>query len=244
MASLRDRLLTRRVARRMTSPAAIVAAGAGSAVVIAVGAPLAAAAAAGAAAWAAAVAVSVERAPKRPVRDARSLPPPWADYVREAQDAARRYERATSGIDHGPVRDRLVAIGDRVADGVEECWLIANRGVALDRAAMSLEDPNLIRRRIAELDGRTDPTAEQTRQALQAQADAIDRLARTRRDVAERLQLLDARLDEAVARAVELGLNADRGDVGLAGSIGSDIETVVTDMEALRQALDETNALG
>jgi hypothetical protein len=244
MAGLRDRVLTRRVAERMTSPPAIIAAGAGSAVVIGLGAPLALAAAAGAAAWAAVVGATVERAPKRPVRDARSLPPPWADYVREAQDAARRYERATASVDAGPVRDRLEDIGERVADGVEECWRIANRGVALDRAAMSLEDPNLVQRRIDELAGRTDPTALQTREALQAQADATRRLAQTRRDVAERLQLLDARLDEAVARAVELGLSADRGDVTLAGTIGSDVEAVVTDMEALRQALEETNALG
>jgi len=53
-----------------------------------------------------------------------------------------------------------------------------------------------------------------------------------------RLQLLDARLDEAVARAVELSLNAD---VGALGGLGSDVDAVVGDMEALRQALEETN---
>jgi hypothetical protein len=241
---LRDRILTRRVAQRMTSPPAIVAAGAGSAVVIAAGAPLALAAVAAVAAWGAVVGTAVGRAPKRPSFDARTLPPPWRDHVREAEDAAERYDRALSGVPDGPVRDRLVAIGDRVHDGVEQCWHIANRGVALDRAAMSLEDPRRVRQRLDDLGGRTDPTAQQTREALQAQLDATERLARTRREVSEQLQLLDARLDESVARAVELGLSADRLDVGVAGTIGSDIEAVVADMEALRQALEETTALG
>ncbi|MEX1164729.1 MAG: hypothetical protein WEB03_14245 [Nitriliruptor sp.] len=241
---LRDRILTRRVSQRMMSPAAIVAAGAGSAVVVAAGAPLVLAAAAGVAAWGLVVGTAVERGAKRPSFDARSLPPPWRDYVREAQDAASRYDRALSGVQEGPVRVRLLAIGERVRDGVEQCWHIANRGLALDRAAMSLEDPRRVRDRLDDLTGREDATAQQTRAALQAQLDATERLARTRRDVGEQLQLLDARLDESVARAVELGLSADRGDVGLAGTIGSDIEAVVQDMEALRQALEETTALG
>jgi hypothetical protein len=241
---LRDRLLTRRVAQRMTSPAAIVAAGAGSAVVVAAGAPLVLAGLAGVAAWGVVVGTAVEKGPKRASFDVRTLPPPWRDHVREAEDAAARYDRALSGVPDGPVRDRLVAIGERVHDGVEQCWHIANRGVALDRASMSLEDPRRVRQRLDDLGGRTDATAVQTREALQAQLDATERLASTRREVSEQLQLLDARLDESVARAVELGLSADRVDVGVAGTIGSDIEAVVTDMEALRQALEETTALG
>jgi hypothetical protein len=57
------------------------------------------------------------------------------------------------------------------------------------------------------------------------------------RDTAEQLRLLDARLDEAVARAVELSLS---GDSGKLTGLDSDVDDLVAEMEALRQALEET----
>jgi hypothetical protein len=53
----------------------------------------------------------------------------------------------------------------------------------------------------------------------------------------DRLRLLDARLDEAVARAVELSLGA--GDVSAAGGLQGDVDQLVEEMEALRVALDD-----
>ena len=51
--------------------------------------------------------------------------------------------------------------------------------------------------------------------------------------------MLDARLDESVARAIELSVSLDDAE-GLAG-LGADVESVVSEMEALRQALEETS---
>ena len=48
---------------------------------------------------------------------------------------------------------------------------------------------------------------------------------------------LDARLDEAVARAVELSLGA--GDAAAAGGLEGDVDRLVEEMEALRLALDD-----
>ena len=59
-------------------------------------------------------------------------------------------------------------------------------------------------------------------------------------DTADRLRLLDARLDEAVTRAIELSVRAD-GPEELRG-LGDDIDTLVGDMESLRQGLDEVDA--
>jgi hypothetical protein len=243
MAGLRDRVLTRRVASRMTSPAAILAAGAGGAAAIVAGAPLAVAGAVGVAGWAAVVGAAVGRGGRRGKVDARRLPEPWAGYVREAQDAAQRYRRALSGVGQGPVAERLREIGGRVEDGVHECYRIASRGAQLDVAAAGMEDPARITERLAALLGREDPTAEDTRASLRAQLQAAQRVADTRQHVAARLQLLDARLDEAVARAIELGLAADSLDAAEAGSLGTAVDAVVSDMEALRQALEETAAL-
>jgi hypothetical protein len=53
------------------------------------------------------------------------------------------------------------------------------------------------------------------------------------------LRLLDARLSEAATRAIELSVRAhDPSD--LAG-LGEDVDVLVTDLEALRLALDEAD---
>jgi hypothetical protein len=59
-------------------------------------------------------------------------------------------------------------------------------------------------------------------------------------DAVNRLRLLDAKLDEAVTRSIELSVQAETVDD--LGGLGNDIENVVTEMEALRQALDETHS--
>ena len=56
-------------------------------------------------------------------------------------------------------------------------------------------------------------------------------------DTADRLRLLDARLDEAVTRAIELSVRGD-GVEELRG-LGDTVDTVVDDLESLRQGLDE-----
>jgi len=50
----------------------------------------------------------------------------------------------------------------------------------------------------------------------------------------DRLRLLDARLDEAVARAVELSLGT-----GDARALQGDVDQLVEEMEALRLALED-----
>ena len=50
--------------------------------------------------------------------------------------------------------------------------------------------------------------------------------------------MLNAQLDEAVARAVELSVNTT--DVSALGPLSQDVESLVGELETLRQALDET----
>jgi hypothetical protein len=82
----------------------------------------------------------------------------------------------------------------------------------------------------------------QTIEALQAQVGSANRLESVARDARDRLALLDARLDEAVARAVELSLRAE--DVAELGGLGGDVEELVGEMESLRVALEEAGAAG
>jgi len=51
------------------------------------------------------------------------------------------------------------------------------------------------------------------------------------------LRLLDARFDELVARGVEVSIGTGDTDV-----LGNDVDGLVTELESLRIALEETNA--
>lgn len=236
MTSFRDRFFTRRVATAMTSPSAILLGGAGAAGVILSGIALPVAPVVGIALYAARVAAAMERKTNHDV-DVRSLTDPWRTFVVDAIDARQRYGRALQTASTGPLRDRLGEIARRLDDGVDESWRIARRGMALESALRQLEDPRVVQQRLEH--ARRSGGGKQLEQSLQAQLDSTHRIVGVAQDARRRLQLLDARLDEAVARAVELALSTD--DPGAAGGLGSDVDAVVGDMEALRQALEETN---
>jgi hypothetical protein len=74
-------------------------------------------------------------------------------------------------------------------------------------------------------------------EALQAQVLSAQRLSVVAQDARSRLELLNARLDEAVARAVELALQAE--DATALSGLGGDVDDLVGEMESLRTALDE-----
>ncbi len=257
--AFRDRFLTPRVARALTSPSGILLAGAGTSLGILAGLPIVGAAAVGAAAYAARVALSLPRREGERI-DLRALGDPWRHFVAEALDARRRYDRALRTATAGPLRDRLGEIGDRLDDGVRECWRIALRGQALQRALAELEPSDAIRRELEQVrrDRNRDENSSRpwpwtgqehspsrrshlhaTEEALRAQLASRERIAAVSDETRERLRLLNARLDEAVARAVELALRA--GDARDLGGLGSDVDALVGEMEALRQALDETS---
>jgi len=147
--TFRDRFFTRRVAKAITSPSAILLAGGATAIalVAAPALPVAAAFGFGAAAYAARVAAAMDRKPK-PSQDLASLAEPWRSSVAEALDARERYTRACATAAAGPLQQRLVEIGRRLDDGVEESFRIARRGTALESALRELDDPDEVRTRL------------------------------------------------------------------------------------------------
>jgi hypothetical protein len=229
----------------MTSPSAIVLAGGGVAVSILAGLPLPAAAGVGAVAWGTRVALAVPRASRRERIDPFALSEPWRDFVRDALHAQARFDRAVQSSKAGPLRDRLAEIGERVKTGVSESWQVASRAQEISRA-LQLLDERETRAKLAALEqdtsrpsGRSSESRSRTEESLRAQIASAERMAAVVNDAQDRLRLLDARLDEAAARAVELSVAAsDEGVLGLS----SDVDDVVTDMEALRQALEETES--
>lgn len=237
--SFRDRFLTPRVARAMTSPASILLLGGAAAVGIVAGGPLVGAVV-GIGAYAGKVLAAVPRRGRAEMIDPGSLRSPWRDYVLETQFAEARYDKVLRGAASGPLKDRLTQIGDRIHDGVREAWRIAQRGQMLEDGLHQLQ-PAAAERQLQQalIEAQRNPSDSNRRriESLQSQVATAQRLQDVTRDAAERLRLLDARLDEAVARAIELSLSGDT--VQLSG-LDSDVDNLVGEMEALRQALEET----
>ena len=233
---------TPKTADAVMAPSAILLAGAGAAAAILGGLPLLAVAGVGVLAYGVRVLSMLPRLRRHSNIDPMSIADPWLSFVREALDAQRRYRKAVAGTSPGPKRDKLVEIGQRVDDGVDECYRIAKRGDALVDAIDNLDAVSARKDlETAKAAARATPGDAQqgTVAALQAQVDSADRLISVARDAQDKVRLLDARLDEAVARAVELSIRAD--DVGQLGDVGGDIDGLVNEMESLRVGLEEAD---
>jgi len=245
--SLRDRFFTPPVARAIVSPTGILALGAGAGLGILTGGGAIAAVIGGLFAWAARVGLAIPRGESEDRVDPFTLAEPWRHYVQDALQARRRFTEAVDSAHHGPMRERLQEIDDRVETGVREVWRIARRGHDLVDARRRL-DPDAIRRDLAATEANADQpwasesTTERTLESLRAQLATVERLERVIGDADSRLRLLNARLDEAAARTIELSVQAhDAADLG---GLGDDVDEMVDEMEALRLAIEETSGGG
>jgi hypothetical protein len=245
--SLRDRFFTRQGARAITSPVGILLGGGVAAAAIVAGVPLLAALPLGVAVWAGKVALSLPRERRGERIDPFALKEPWRRYVQEALQARNRFDEAVGRTRPGPLRDHLADIAERMRTGVEECWLIAKRGQALvdARRGIDLADVDRQLAEVADAQGAAadatapDPSLARVAQSLEAQRATAERLDRVINQAHSELRMLDARLDEAVARTLELSAHA-AADATVEG-LGSDVDALVTEMESLRQALEETS---
>ena len=240
---LPEHLKSRRTAEAVMAPSAIVAAGAGASVAILAGIPLLACAAVGGVAYGVVVALRLPRRPK-PLKgiDPKSLSQPWAQYVHSALQARHRFDDVVRGDAAVPIRDRLVEIGTRIdAGGAGVLARRPSRRRTRRRRAVAEPEGSVVQARPdprarPESPGAAEPY-DRTVEAMEAQLASGQRLARVAQDARRRLEVLDARMDEAVARAVELSLSA--GDATELSGLGADVDQLVDDMEALRQGLEE-----
>ena len=229
------------MADAITSPSAILLGAAGASALILGGAPLVAAGVVGLGAWAARVWTRLPKVAGPERIDLSSLRDPWRLFVRDAIEAQERFRRAVAATDEGPLRERLSSVAARVDDAVRECWSIARRGQQLsravrdlraDRIADELEDVETRMRRSPDR-----PELEAAQRSLREQLASARRLAAVSRDAEDKLTRINAELDEAVARAVELSLSV--GESAEVGALGTSVETIVGELESLRLALDE-----
>jgi len=232
-------------------PTAILLAGSGAALGILVGGGLIGALTLAVLFWVTAVAVPVGRRHRARVGpgsvDPFSLREPWRHAVQEALQAQARFRQATADVAPGPLQDRLRSIAAQMERGVAEAGLAARRGQRLEDVRRQI-DTGAILTELQRVEGNageswaTGSSLERTVQALQAQLATAERIDGLLEGTRDSLQLLDARLDEAVARSLELSVDADHpSDLGALGGVTTDVEDVLEEMEALRLALDEAD---
>jgi uncharacterized MAPEG superfamily protein len=236
----RDRFFTQRVARTVTSPSAIVATGAGVALGVILGFGFWAIGL-GVLAYGARVLAAVPRKTGRgdTAISPRSLDQPWRGAVEQVQNARRNFDEATRSVADGPLRDRLDGVAARLDTAVAEAWRIAQAGHVLTKGRKQIDSTRIG----SELNhARSRPagsTTSETIAAMESQLASAARLDATIQDTYDRLVLLDARTDEAVARAVELSVS--QADDQAIGELDSDVGRIVGDLEALRLAIEETH---
>jgi len=223
----------------MISPMSILLPVSGAALILLVGLPWWAAAVGAVALWIARAWLSSRFArlasTRKPRIDPFTLREPWRNYVKDAISSHKRFDRTLESVESGPLRDRMTEIGDRVERGVEECWEIARKGQQLTDARRSIDIASA-RRSASDPDGHPDLVA-----AAKSEVAAHERLAAREDTLRTSLEVLDARLDEAVARASEMATRATSVD-DLSG-ITNAIDGVVGDLESLRIGLDTVDGI-
>ena len=164
----------------------------------------------------------------------RALGPRWQRFVTDAVAAEDRYLAAVRRVEKGPLKDRLETIGTDVATAVEETWRVAAAGQDLGDARDAIDVAAII----AEL-GRAERAGGAGADARRRQLDIAKRIDQRLAATEQRLTDLDARLDEVVTRALELGATQQTEALSL---IGPTVDDVVGELQALASSLDELPA--
>jgi hypothetical protein len=255
--ALRDELRSLNPTRVAVSPPAVGGLAAGAILAAVAGLPAIAVGVVAAAGWLCGAAASsvrrlaarrrlptVETGAARP--NPYAVPQPWRDLVADVLRSQQRFAQTAAASKDGPLRFQLERLSRRLDDGVRECWAIAQRGAGLAKAVDRL-DPGEIHRRLtlvedqrakAEAGSASAARLEKTAEAVRAQLESVERIQAVAEDTRSRLQLLAARLGEAVAGAVELSVG--QGQVVEFDTLATSVDAVVGELEALRMAVADT----
>jgi hypothetical protein len=123
--------------------------------------------------------------------DPAAVSPRFARSVADGLDARRRFAALLAGVREGPVRDQLVAAGERLDAGVLAVWDTAVRAGEIERTLATLDPDRVVddykRARRTEGEDELEAVLAQRFASVQRLLNALD-------DTDERLALLDARL--------------------------------------------------
>lgn len=234
--SLRDRFFTPKTAKALLSWRLLLVPAIAALVTLA-GAPLLAGVAAGLGVYAVTVLAAMPRATPRSSIDPFAISEPWRQFVQAADRSRRQLVSTVRATPAGPLRDRLQSIADRLEAGLQDSWQIARRGDEIDAMVATL-DPVRLRSRLGTLVRQAEaaPTDNLATaiSSVESQLASAERLKAVSASTADHLRLTQARLDELVSRAAEVSIGAkdDR-------QYASDVDDLVLELEAMRQAVQE-----
>ena len=166
---------------------------------------------------------------------------PWRQFAQRAQRSASKLHATIDATPDGPLKDRMASIVSRLDQGLAETWAIARRGHQLDSTVRRL-DPVGLRSQLTTLESRVHSSSgsaddlDAAIESVQSQIETTERLEAESARTADRLQLTQTRLDELVSRATEVSIGAGDTD-----AYAHDVDDLVIELEALRQAVEETN---
>jgi hypothetical protein len=164
---------------------------------------------------------------------------PWRQFVSGAQRSGTKLHSTVDAAADGPLKTRMEAMVERFDQGLQETWRIAQRGDQIDETVRRL-DPTALRSKLESLIARREstPTAdlEAAISSVESQLASSDRLKAESGRTADTLRLAQTRLDELVSRAAEVAIGAGDTD-----RYEHDVDDLVIELEALRQAVEETN---
>ena len=167
-----------------------------------------------------------------------ALNEPWRFFVRDALQARNRYRSTVAALDDGPIADRLRDMGRQIDAGVEESWRVARRGQAIADARRTIKRDKVIRQ-IEEIEREdVDPSTDRRLESLESQLASSDHLGEVLDDAERRLKILDTRLEYSVTRY--FAVSARMGDDPALSTVEDDMTLLVDELEALREALDDT----
>ena len=160
------------------------------------------------------------------------LPARWQLFVADAVEVRRRWNEVVVGLRDGPVRDRLLELGDKIDSGVLAVHATASRAADAERIAATLDAERVTDEyKRAKRDPGVDPVL---LDALTARFTSVQRVLNALDDVDRQLRLLDVRLGAIVARGAEVALTAGQGS----DELGRELDAVVAELGALQQSLD------
>lgn len=246
--SFRDRFFSPPVARALTSPSGILALGAGAAVGVlatlatgGIAGPIIGGVVGGLLGYGGRVALALPPKGSGPRIDPFGVGEPWRYAVRDAIGARTRFSEAVRSFRKGPLHDTLTAIGGQLDDAVAEVWAVALQGQQLAEARKRIDDREIrweLQRAAQQIPpgGEASPVQAQTVESLNAQLASGARMDALMRSTYDQLNLLNARLDQAVTQAIELSVTNRTGGFE---PVGSAVGTIVDQLEALHSAMTD-----
>ena len=191
------------------------------------------------------MALAVPKGQKSERIDPFVLSEPWRGYVQSAQAAKLRFDRIVQGTRPGPLRDRLAGLAERLDEGIAE--LLADRQPG--RRHRRRARPARTRRRPSSSwpSSTADRRAAGATPALEATVASLEAQLAS----AQRMQAVSQRRPRPACACSTPGSTSSspvpsrcRVGAGDTGGLADEVDGVVTELEALRLALEETTGRG